>query len=70
MVKGVKLQALRQQYESLHMGEDENVAGYKSKVHNLIHMMKSYGETMSDRMIIEKLMRTLTSHFDHVTLAI
>ncbi|XP_058762463.1 uncharacterized protein LOC131635834 [Vicia villosa] len=37
------------------MGDNEKVAGYVSKVHNLIHLMKNYGKTMTDNMIIEKL---------------
>ena len=41
-----------------------------SKVQNLFHLMKGYGETINDKMIVEKVMRTLTSHFDHVIVAI
>lgn len=52
------------------MGEDEKVVGYVSKVENLIHLMKSSGETITDKKIIKKVMRTLTSHFDHVIVAI
>ena len=32
--------------------------------------MKDCGETIIDKMIVEKVMRTLTSHFDHVIVAI
>ena len=32
--------------------------------------MKSVGETTTEKMIIEKFMRTLTHHFDHVIVAI
>ena len=32
--------------------------------------MKGCGETITDKMIVEKVMRTLTSHFDHVIVAI
>lgn len=32
--------------------------------------MKGYGEIMNGKMIVEKLMRTLTSHFDHVIMVI
>ncbi|XP_050896771.1 uncharacterized protein LOC127103563 [Lathyrus oleraceus] len=31
---------------------------------------ESYGEILTDKMIVEKIMRTLTSHFDHVIVAI
>ncbi|XP_058784521.1 uncharacterized protein LOC131659330 [Vicia villosa] len=52
------------------MGEEDNIAGYVSKVHILIHLMKSCGETLTDKMIVDKAMRTLTSHFDHAIVAI
>lgn len=52
------------------MGKDENVVGYVSKVHNLIHLIKGYGEIKSDRMVINKVMIILTSHFDHVIMTI
>lgn len=64
------MHALRRHYELLDMGEDEKVAGYISKVQNLVRSMKGCGETMLDKMIVEKLMRTLTSHFDHVIMVI
>lgn len=48
------------------MGEDEKITGYVSKVQNIVHLMKDCSETLIDKMIIEKVMRTLTSHFDHV----
>ena len=52
------------------MGEDEKMAEYVSKVQKLVHLMKGCGETITDKMIVEKVMRTLTSHFDHVIVAI
>ena len=69
-VKVVKLQTLRRQYELFSMGEDEKIAEYVSKVQKLVHLMKGCGETLSDKMIVEKVMRTLTSHFYHVIVAI
>src|ERR1044072_9867021 len=63
-VKVVKLQTLRRQYELLSMGEDEKVVEYVSKVQKLVHLMKGCGETITDKTIIDKVMITLTSHFD------
>ena len=69
-VKVVKLQTLRRQYELSSMGEDEKVAEYVSKVQKLVHLMKGCGETITGKMIVENVIRTLTSHFDHVIVAI
>lgn len=40
------------------------------KVHNRVHLMKDCGENLTDKMIVEKVMRTLTSHFDHVIVVV
>ncbi|XP_050914861.1 uncharacterized protein LOC127129779 [Lathyrus oleraceus] len=47
------------------MGKDEKITSYASKVQKLVHLMKGYGVTLINNMIVEKLIRTLTSHFDH-----
>lgn len=54
------------QYELLQIGENEKNAGSVSKMKNLVHLMKGCGETLIDKMIIEKVVCALTSHFDHV----
>lgn len=41
-----------------------------SKVQNIVHLMNGRGETLTDKMIIEKVMHTLTSHFDHIIVTI
>lgn len=69
-VKGVNVKALRRQYELLQMGEDEKIAGYVAKVQNIVHLMKDCGETITDKMIVEKIMCMLTYQFDHVIVAI
>jgi hypothetical protein len=69
-VKGVKLQSLRRQYELLQMEKDDSIGSYVSKVQGLVHTMKACGEVMTGRMIVEKVMRTLTPNFDHVIVAI
>ncbi|XP_050876469.1 uncharacterized protein LOC127080179 [Lathyrus oleraceus] len=56
--------------EKVKMGEDEKIADYVSKVKNLVHLMKDCGETLTDKKIVEKVMCTLTFHFDHVIVAI
>lgn len=69
-VKLVKLQTLWRHYELLHMGEDEKIGRYVSKMQNCIHLLKGYGEVLTDKIIFKKVMHILTSHFDHVIVAI
>lgn len=53
----------------MQIGENEKVAAYVFKVQNLVHLMKGCGETLENNMIIKKVMKTLTSHFDQVIMA-
>lgn len=69
-VKVVKFPTLRRQYELLQTREDEKIADYVSKIQNLVHLMKGCGEVLIDKMIFDKVMCTLNSHFDHVIVAI
>jgi len=69
-LKKVRLQALRRQYELLTMEEDESVSQYFDKVINLTNQMTRNGETITDVMKVEKVLRTLTSRFDHIVVAL
>lgn len=35
-----------------YLGEDKKIAGYVSKVQNLIHVMKGCGKVLADKMIL------------------
>jgi len=48
------------------MEEDETVIQYFDKVINLPNQMTRNGETVTDVMKVEKVLRTLTSRFDHI----
>lgn len=52
------------------MGEDGEIAGYIAKVQSLVHLMKYCGETITNKMIVGKIMRMLIFHFDYVIVAI
>lgn len=52
------------------MREEEKIVGYVSNVQKLVHLMRGCGEILTDKMIVEKVMCTLTSHFDHVIVTI
>ncbi|XP_019447259.1 PREDICTED: uncharacterized protein LOC109350483 [Lupinus angustifolius] len=69
-VKKVKLQTLRREYELLQMKEGDSIADYFTKIRSLSNLMKGCGEVMKDQLVVEKVLRTLTSKFDHVVVAI
>jgi hypothetical protein len=69
-VKHVKLQSLRRKYELMLMEEDKKIADYFSKLMIVVNQMKTFGEVFTDQQINEKVMRTLTSKFDFIVVAI
>src|ERR1044072_3560884 len=69
-VKKVKLQSLRKQYENLNMKNNEKNSKYISRVILITNKMKACGETLSEQVIIEKVLRSLTRRFDYIVVAI
>ncbi|CAJ2636336.1 unnamed protein product, partial [Trifolium pratense] len=69
-VKKVKLQALKRQYELLQMKNDEKVADYFTRLVTLTNQMKNCGNTLEEQEKVEKVLRTLTSKFDHIVVTI
>ena len=43
---------------------------YLSRVFGLVSHMKTYGEPVSNEIVVSKVLRTLTTDFDHVVAAI
>ncbi|XP_017420409.2 uncharacterized protein LOC108330436 [Vigna angularis] len=66
----VKLQALRRQFEILVMDESETVVDYFDKVQELVNKMRACKDGISDEYIVDKILRTLSSRFDNVVVAI
>lgn len=66
----IRLQTLRRQYGLLQMEAQESVADYFTRLLTLTNSMKSYGETITDVSVVEKVLRTLSLRFDHVAVAI
>jgi len=69
-VKKIRLQSLRIQFELLQMKKEEKIEDYFSFVLAITNQMKICGETLSDKSVMEKIMRTLPSQFDHLVITI
>ena len=54
----------------MQMEEEQKNVEYISKLINLVNQMKACGEAMTDQQIVEKIMRTLSSRFDFIVVAI
>ncbi|KAJ0048587.1 hypothetical protein Pint_15170 [Pistacia integerrima] len=66
----VKLQTYRRDFENLLMQNNESVQDYLSRVSTLVNKMKSYGEKITDEIVVAKILRSLTPKFEHVVAAI
>ena len=66
----IKLQTLRRDFETLAMKDKESVQAFLSRVFGIVNHMRSYGENIGNETIVYKVLRSLTSKFDHVVAAI
>lgn len=66
----VRLQALRRQFELLQMEDNETMTEYFVKIQSFANQMKANGEKLDDLKIVEKVLRSLPSKFDHIVVAI
>ena len=66
----VKLQALRQEFETVSMKHNEAVQEFISRMMAVINQMRVFGDNVDNQRVVAKVLRSLTSRFDHVVAAI
>ena len=69
-MKTEKLQVLRRDFETLCMKDCENVDSFFTHVIGLVTQVRSHGETLEERRIVEKVLRSLPTRFDAIVVAI
>lgn len=69
-VKRAQLQALRKEFEVLHMKAGESVNDYFGRTLITSNKMRIHGERMKDVVIIEKILRSMTPKYDYVVCSI
>ncbi|GAU43236.1 hypothetical protein TSUD_241260 [Trifolium subterraneum] len=69
-LKQVRLTTWKRQFELLQMDENESIVEYFNKITDITNQMKSCGSTVSDGDMVEKVIGTLSSKFDYITVAI
>jgi len=65
-VKRAQLQALRKDFETLHMKEGESVNSYFGQTLKVAKSMKACGENMKENIITAKILRSMTAKFNYV----
>ncbi|MCI18386.1 retrovirus-related Pol polyprotein from transposon TNT 1-94, partial [Trifolium medium] len=69
-VKRAQLQALRGEFETLRMKEEESVNDFFGRILATINKMKIQGENMEERTVVEKILRSMTGKFNYVVCTI
>jgi hypothetical protein len=69
-VKRAQLQALKGEFEMLRMKEKETVNDYFAKVLATVNKMKIQGERREERIVVEKILRSMGVKFNYVVCAI
>ncbi|XP_058076108.1 uncharacterized protein LOC131224772 [Magnolia sinica] len=69
-VKRVRLQILRAEFEATHIKEGENIGDYFSRLLITVNNLKRNCEKIEDIRVIEKILRSLTTKFEHMVMAI
>ena len=69
-VKRAHLQALRKEFELLHMKAGESVNEYFAQTLTIANKMKANGENKGDVIVVEKILRSMTPRFDCVVCSI
>eukprot|EP00253_Pinus_taeda_P021236 PITA_21236 len=67
-VKTAKLQMLRRDFETLSMKESDTIDSFFTQVIRLITQIRSHGEILEERRIVEKILRSLPSRFEAVVI--
>ncbi|XP_068476814.1 uncharacterized protein [Phaseolus vulgaris] len=69
-VKSVHLQALRKEFEILHMNVGESMNKYFTQTLTIVNKMKINCENKGYVVVVEKILRSLTPKFDYVVCSI
>ena len=69
-VKTAKLELLRRDFENLCMKESDNIDSFFTHVIGLVTQIRTYGEVLKERRIVEKLLRVHSSKFDVIVTTI
>ncbi|XP_074301084.1 uncharacterized protein LOC141632439 [Silene latifolia] len=69
-VKKVRLQNLRGEFKKLEMLDKKSISDYFGRVLNIVNQMKRLGESMQDCRVVEKILHSVNSDFNHVVVVI
>lgn len=69
-VKITKLKILRREFETLYMKDNESVDSLFTHIIELVNQIRSHGETLEDKRVVEKILRSLPTKFETIAITI
>ncbi|KAB2626386.1 retrovirus-related Pol polyprotein from transposon TNT 1-94 [Pyrus ussuriensis x Pyrus communis] len=69
-VRSVKLQNLRREFEYARMRDDESLSSYLTRLNDLINQMRTFGESLSNERLVQKVLISLSKPYDSICLII
>lgn len=69
-LKTTKFQILRRDFETLCMKESEDIDSFLTHLSGPVTQIRSHGETLEERRIVEKVLRSLPGRFEAIVVAI
>ncbi|KAM1470398.1 hypothetical protein ACFX11_041122 [Malus domestica] len=69
-VRSVKLQNLRREFEYARMRDDESLSSYLTRLNELINQMRTFGESLSNERLVQKVLISLSKPYDSICLVI
>ncbi|KAM2613667.1 hypothetical protein TB2_028381 [Malus domestica] len=69
-VRYVKLQNLRCEFEYARMCDDETLSRYLTRLNDLINKMRMFGEILSNKRLVQKVLISLSKPYDPICLVI
>ncbi|KAL0301998.1 UNVERIFIED_CONTAM: hypothetical protein Sradi_6476600 [Sesamum radiatum] len=69
-VRIIKLQTLRRDFENMKMKDSETIDEYYTKLRELVNQLKSYGEDIPEKRVVEKLLISVTEKYDPIVTTI
>ncbi|KAG6493852.1 hypothetical protein ZIOFF_048855 [Zingiber officinale] len=69
-VISIKLQNYWRNFDNLSMKENESVKDFSSRVAEIVNQIKGCGDTISEKKVVERILRSLPQKFEHIVAVI
>lgn len=61
---------LRRDFDTIYMKESNIIDSFFTQIIRLVHQIRSHGENLEERGVVEKILRSLPTRFEYMVVAI